>query len=192
MSPPRQLDLTCGTYRVVVSDADRSTTPADYSTAHYLDGEKYQASSCHRVTVIEDGQDVQACLLIGGGGTSGVHAHSAVCIGGRCYVAVGDSVCALSVPGLDLVWRSRVDSLTCFGVHYLPEFQCFISHGELEIARFDLNGKVTWQTSGRDIFSEGFAIHGEVIEATDFYKTTYRIDIETGRIVAEMPSAQGA
>ena len=123
MSPPRQLDLTCGKYRVVVSDADRGTSPADYSTAHHLDGEKYQASSCHRVTVIEGGRDVQACLLMGGGGPSGVHAHSAVCTGDKCYVAVGDSVCALSVPGLDLVWRSRVDWVTCFGVYHLSEFQ---------------------------------------------------------------------
>lgn len=190
MSAPRQLELTCGKYDVVVADAGWGADFTGYPIVHHIE-EKYRASSWHHVTVTEDGQDVRVCLLLGGGGASGVHSGSAVCVGDRCYVAVGDSVCALSVPSLNLVWRTKVDSATCFGVYHLPEFDCLISHGELEITRLDLAGQVAWQTSGRDIFSEGFAMRGGFVEATDFYKSTYCIDIATGRIVAELPSDQG-
>ena len=192
MSDSDQIELLCGDYRVVVANAGWEADAAGYPIVYKMEGEKYRASSCHKVAVFNRVGEGKTCLLTAGGGASGVHPHSAVCVGDRCYVAVGDSICALSVPELELVWQSTVDSATCFGVHNVPEYGCLISHGELEIARVDLTGKVVWQTSGRDIFTGGFVIRGPFIEATDWNETTYCIDIETGRIVAELPPAQGA
>lgn len=192
MSQAQQLELTCGKYRVVVADASWGADPAGYAISHHLEGEMYRASSWHRVTVLDGEEAIRVCLLLGGGGASGIHDHSGVCVGDKCYVAVGDSICALFVPSLDLIWHTRADSATCFGVYYLPEFNCLISHGELEITRLDLEGRIVWQTSGRDIFSDGVAFQGCLVEATDFNKTTYCIAIETGQIVADFPTVQGA
>jgi hypothetical protein len=44
-----------------------------------------------------------------------------------------------------------------------------------------LDGRVVWSASGKDIFSEGFALHDDHAEVVDFNHETYRIDLATGR-----------
>jgi hypothetical protein len=90
-------------------------------------------------------------------------------------------LCSLSLPTLELKWATKVDTATCFGVYYCPQDNCLVSHGECEIARARLSGEIVWSASGRDIFSEGFRIVGDHVEAVDFYNGVYRIDIVTGR-----------
>jgi hypothetical protein len=51
----------------------------------------------------------------------------------------------------------------------------------LEIARVSLTGEIVWSAGGKDIFSEGFQIVGDYIEAIDFNHEVYRVDIATGR-----------
>ena len=70
---------------------------------------------------------------------------------------------------------------TCFGVYHSLKHKCFISHGELEIARVSYSGEIIWQASGKDIFTNGFVLHDDYIETIDFNDQQYRIDIETGR-----------
>jgi hypothetical protein len=137
-----------------------------------------------RVTVVYGAETVR-CLLTAGGGASRVHEHSAVLIDDHCYVGVGDTLCALSIPHLRLEWHRKVDWATCFGVYFSPKHNCLLSHGELEISRIELDGRIVWQTGGRDIFSEGFRHDDDMIEVTDFYRTTYRISIATGKIESE-------
>jgi hypothetical protein len=45
----------------------------------------------------------------------------------------------------------------------------------------NLSGQIVWSTSGKDIFSEGFRIVDDHVEAIDFNHEVYRIDIATGR-----------
>jgi hypothetical protein len=63
---------------------------------------------------------------------------------------------------------------------YSTKHHCLISHGELEISRVSLAGEVAWSFAGADIFSEGFALQPDSIEAVDFNRTVYRMDIVTG------------
>ena len=107
--------------------------------------------------------------------------HSAVVLNRSCFVGVGDMLCSLSLPSLDLSWATKVDSATCFGVYYSPQHDCLLSHGELEVARVSLTGEIVWSAGGKDIFSEGFQIVGDYIEAIDFNHEVYRVDIATGR-----------
>jgi hypothetical protein len=190
VSPPNHIELTLGGYQLIAADV-RGTDHGRYPLVYRVGAHKDYPSSWHSVTVIQNEEEVGTCLLIAGGVTV-IHAHSAVCLVDRCYIAVGDALCAISIPALTLEWETAVDWATCFGVYHVPEYRCLISHGELEVARVNYAGKVEWRTSGRDIFSEGIAFRGQFVEATDFDKTTYRIDIETGQIVAELPSVQGA
>jgi hypothetical protein len=66
-------------------------------------------------------------------------------------------------------------------VYYSPQHHCLLSHGELEIARVSLSGDIIWRVSGKDIFSEGFQLVGDYVEAIDFNQEVYRFDITTGR-----------
>jgi hypothetical protein len=55
-----------------------------------------------------------------------------------------------------------------------------LSHAELEIARVSLFGKVMWKSGGEDIFTGGFKVFPDYVEAVDFNQTAYHIEIETG------------
>jgi hypothetical protein len=66
-------------------------------------------------------------------------------------------------------------------VYHSPQHDCLLSHGELEVARVSLSGEIVWGASGKDIFTEGFQIVGDHVEAIDFNHEVYRIDIATGR-----------
>ena len=76
----------------------------------------------------------------------------------------------------------QVDDATCFGIYYSELNDAYISHGELSITRFDLNGSIIWKSTGADIFCEGFALHDTFVEATDFDDNDYRFDYSTGKL----------
>lgn len=137
-------------------------------------------SSRHVVTCLEGDRVLSSALLEAAGGASGIHAHSLVIVGDRCFVAVGDHAVALHLPTLDLVWARAVDSATCFGLHPLPGNAGLISHGELEIARVALDGEIVWSVSGADIFTGELAVVENEVRVTDFEGNRYRFAVETG------------
>lgn len=118
-----------------------------------------------------------------GGGCSTVHEHSGLVLDSKLYLAVGDRIVCFSPLDQRLAWSSKVDSATCFGIHYNPGRHALLSHGELEIARIDAAGEILWSSSGADIFSEGFWLEDEYVFAFDFEGREYRFSYETGSSV---------
>ncbi len=179
------VELASGSCVVTLLD-DPTYTPGSADNVRRYDREyclvkEYRPVSQYGLVCRHSDGTTHSCILLAGGGASRVHDHSAVIVNGACFVGVGDMLCSLSLPILDLRWATRVDTATCFGVYYCPQHDCLLSHGELEIARLRLSGEIVWSASGRDIFSEGFRIMGNDVEAIDFYHGVYRIDIATGR-----------
>lgn len=158
--------------------ADNACTPEQ---EYFFGDEGYQPRSRHRVSVRQSDRTIASRVLLAVGGATGVHAHSAFVRGDTCFVAVGPFVCALELPTLRLLWHTRVDSATCFGIYDAPGYESIISHGELEIARLSYSGELRWTAGGRDIFTEGFELHERHAEAVDFYGTRYRFELEEGR-----------
>lgn len=146
----------------------------------YNFSKEFRPSSLHGVNVDADGHSY-SCIVLAGGGASGVHAHSAAINGSECYIAVGDMVCCLTLPGLELKWATQADSATCFGVYFSSKHQCLLIHGELGISRLTLSGEIKWSAGGADIFTEGFSIYDDQVEAIDFDHRKYCFNIETGR-----------
>jgi len=149
---------------------------------YYLDDDGCRPSSRHRITLRSDGDVVKSRVLLANGGASGVHTHSAFIRGDKCFIAIGPFVCALELPTLQLLWHSRADSATCFGVHDAPAYASIISHGELEIARLTYSGQKIWSSSGADIFTEEFKLHEHHAEVVDFSGIRYRFELKTGQI----------
>jgi hypothetical protein len=81
-------------------------------------------------------------LLANGGGASGVHEHSAVCVKDCLYVAVGDSVVCMTLFPAEVRWTLQVDPATCFGIYFDERHDALISHGELEVARLSQDGAI--------------------------------------------------
>lgn len=137
-----------------------------------------QPSSIHGVIV-----DDRPTMVIGdAGGASGVHEHSLLVHDARVYVAVGTHVVCFTFGKSSPDWTLKTDEATCFGVHYSRQHDALISHGELEIARFSLDGRILWSSGGADIFSEGFALRDDCIEAFDFDGRRYCFDYAAGTL----------
>jgi hypothetical protein len=179
------VELEPGSFALTVLD-DPTYTPGSADNVRQYDCEyclvqKYRPVSQYGLICRDKQGLTRSCILLAGGGASRVHNHSAVVVNGSCFVGVGDRLCCLSLPALDLKWAIRVDTATCLGVYYLPQDGCLLSHGELEIVRVNLSGQIVWSASGKDIFPEGFRIVDDHVEAVDFNHEVYRIDIATGR-----------
>lgn len=181
------LELTANQYRIAISnDPTYSLGSADnistYDREYALDDAraKYTITSRHAIRVFEAHNVIQTCILLAGGGASGIHAHSAIVRDESCVIAVGPFLASLRIPGLELQWTTQTDAATCFGVYCSGKHQCLISHGELEIARVSFDGDISWQSSGADIFTNGFTLHEDWVQVIDFYNREYRFDIATG------------
>ena len=125
------------------------------------------------------------------GGASGVHAHSAVILDSRLYLAIGNSVVCFVLANHRIAWTLKVDHATCFGIYYDPEKDVLVSHGELEIARINEDGQVLWSSSGADIFSEGMSLEDEYISVVDFERREYHFNYETGALISTIKPASG-
>lgn len=92
----------------------------------------------------------------GGGGCSTVHEHSALVLNSRLYLAIGDRIACFVPLDHSLAWSLKVDSATCFGVYYNLRHQALLSHGELEIARINEDGKSSGPGPVQTSFQKGF------------------------------------
>lgn len=174
----------------ISNDSSYSLGSADnlhrYEKVHRLDDtQEYRPSSLHAVRIFDgdEGREIASGILCASGGATGIHKNSAFVHGNALILAVGPYAVSLQLPTLQLNWKTQVDQATCFGVYHSPHHACYISHGEIEIARFSYAGKVEWARGGRDIFTEGFTLNEQTIEATDFNNDHYRWDIQTGKML---------
>ena len=152
-----------------------------YSREYLLFDVKEYASQLGIVAVTKDGSQ-HSCIVMAQGWTVSVHEHSAAIISDRIFIAVGNRICCLLLPSLELRWHREVDFATCFGVYFSRENNCLISHGECDIARFSLNGELVWSVSGKDIFSGDLSLFIKHVDVTDFNLERYRISISDGNI----------
>ncbi len=155
-----------------------------YEHEYLLDGiRREQAINRYGISVTEKGRIAASCMLFSCGGPTGVSQHSAIVHNDSCVIVIGQFAVSLYLPSLKLEWVAKADpeSETCFGIYYSDTQKCFISHGEIVIARISLQGEVIWRASGADIFSEGFSLHYDHVDTVDFNGRAYSFDIETGR-----------
>jgi hypothetical protein len=140
------LELNKDRYKVIISNDDTyNSGSADnlhsYDKEYLLGEDFYRPSSQHSVTIRTEGSVVSSCILAAVGGATGIHEHSAIICKDSCIIAVGPFMCSLLIPSLDLEWKAEVDDATCFGVYFSEKHNCFISHGELDIARVEHGAK---------------------------------------------------
>ena len=141
-----------------------------------LRGKAFQPYTAHGVLL-----NGELLAVFGDFRCSGVHPRSALVIADRVLLAAGGRVVCFSPEPFQVHWDLDVDGAACFGIHFSADRDALISHGELSIARFSRDGRLLWQSYGADIFSEGFALKPDCIEAIDFNHVRYRFSNDTGK-----------
>lgn len=139
-------------------------------------------TSAYGLVETNENREEYPIIILGAGGASSLSPASFVSVGSMIYIAIDDSVVAMEDPALSICWCTKVDEATCFGVFWVEKIKSLITWGELDIACLDLNGKIKWSFSGKDIFSEGFRIEGIMAYAVDFEKNNYEIDLKHGKM----------
>ncbi len=152
-----------------------------YDVEYFL-SDKREIMNRHGVTLVNHDGTAKSCILLASGGGTTVHERSALICKDTLYVAVGSQLCALALPTLSLAWNAQVDFVTCFEVLFSSEHKCLISHGELEIARVELDGNVTWSQSGHDIFTGELFLEPDQVKITDWNDDLYVFTIDDGRL----------
>lgn len=152
-----------------------------YSKTYLGDNaEKFPASK-HGIKIYRNDQMIDSCMVVASGGSTGVHPNSSFLDSDRLLVCCGDTVFSLTVPDLELMWRTEADPATCFQI--FKQQDDYILHGELQVTRLDKDGNKKWEFGGADIFvsidnEEAFKIESDGILLTDFAKTKYKIDFD--------------
>jgi hypothetical protein len=153
----------------------------------FVSGDK-NALTCQIGIEVFEGDEIKSSCLIGSeGGGTGIIGNTTLISYGGLVICCANTVFKLTIPDLNLEWKTISDSATCFGIHYLDED--YIVHGELEITRLDKDGKIVWQKSGRDIWTtaEGvndFEVYDNHILATDWDYNRYTFDFD-GNLINE-------
>jgi hypothetical protein len=149
---------------------------------HYLgDGGQDYPTSKHGIKIFQDDQILESCIVIGSGGATGIHKNSTIIDNDNLLVCCCDTVFCLTLPNLDLKWKTRADQATCFQI--FKQQDEYIIHGELQVTKLDKDGNKKWEFGGADIFvsidnEEEFKLESDGILLTDFAKTKYKIDFD--------------
>jgi hypothetical protein len=130
----------------------------------------------------DESELLHSCIVMAGGLFMEPRQHSVVLLGDKLFVAIGSLICCFLLPSLELQWHVAVDAAACFGIHYLAEKHCLISHGEIEIARLNMQGVIAWKASGGEIFTGEMYVYSEYIDVADFNDEKYRIGVDDGKI----------
>ncbi|WNB17761.1 hypothetical protein [Marivirga arenosa] len=133
----------------------------------------------------ENDKTISSAIIGSDGGGTGIDKNSHIIEDDRIAVCCSDSIFCLSIPELNLIWKTQADQSSCFEIFKFNE--SYIIHGEMEISRLDLSGEVMWKRSGADIFTtekgtDDFEITESYIKATDWENRIYKFDFN-GKLI---------
>lgn len=132
-------------------------------------------SSKHGVFLKHDGDIIKSLMLLGTGGSTGIHKNCYVIILNYLYICVGNSLFKINILDLSLIWKVKIDDATAFQVFEMHNY--LIIHGELSISRLNQDGKIIWQNYGSDIFvtesENNFQIINNEIHVNSWDKRSY-------------------
>jgi hypothetical protein len=152
-----------------------------YSKTCFGDNAEQYPTSKHGIKIYRDDQIIDSCVIIGSGGATGINQNSSLVDNDQLVICCCDTVFSLTLPSLELKWKTQADQATCFQV--FKQQDDLIVHGELQVTKLDKDGNKKWEFGGADIFvsidnEEEFKIENDGILLTDFAKTKYKIDFD--------------
>lgn len=151
----------------------------------YFEQSQYDFPTQIGLKIYERDKLIRSAIIGSVGGGIGIHENSQIIEHDRIIICCSDSLFCLSIPKLNLIWKTKADQATCFELFKYKE--SYIVHGEMEISRIDMNGQIMWRKSGADIFTtpkgqNDFEITETYIGVTDWGNRTYNFDFE-GRLI---------
>lgn len=153
----------------------------------FISGDNNILTSQIGIELFEEEKIKASCLIGSEGGGTVITENSILISYGGLVICCSNTIFKLTIPDLNLEWKTISDKSTCFGIHYLDKD--YVVHGELEITKLDKEGQIIWQKSGRDIWTtaegfDDFAVYENYILATDWDYHRYKFDLD-GNLLEE-------
>jgi hypothetical protein len=147
----------------------------------FFSGDSKSLTSQIGIELFEDEKLISNCLIGSEGGVTGINESSTLISYDGVVICCANTIFKLTIPDLNLEWKTISDTASCFGIYYLDED--YIVHGELEISRLDKNGKIIWRQSGQDIWTtaegiDDFTVYDNYILATDWEYNRHKFDFD--------------
>jgi len=183
------MNFQIGKYKIELEVDETYTQNSADNIKHYqevyFDQSEYDLPTKIGVQILQNDKLIKSVIIGSVGGGSGIHLNSQIIEDDRILICCSDSVFCLSIPDLDLKWKTQVDQATCFEI--FKKDDSYIIHGEMEISKLDSDGRLIWQQSGADIFTtekgtNDFEITESYIRATDWENRTYKFDFN-GKVI---------
>ena len=157
----------------------------NYSRHYFGDNAENYPTSKHGIKVYSEDKIIYNSIIIGSGGATGISQNSSLIDNDQLLICCCDTIFCLTIPDLNLKWKTRADQATCFQIFKRQDF--YIVHGELQVTRLDKNGQIIWEFGCADIFvsidnEEEFKIENDGILLTDFGNIKYKIDFN-GKLI---------
>lgn len=153
-----------------------------YDRYYYCDEGHPYGSTGLGVKLYRDDELKKSCMLVGPGD---VYDKSTLVDGHQLVICCGECIFALSIPNLELNWKTSLNCSYCFSIHKWQDD--YIIYGETKISRLDKNGHTTWSFAGADIFvsidgKDPFVMCADHIALIDFEGRTYKIGYD-GQVI---------
>lgn len=153
----------------------------NYSKTYFGEDAANYPTSTHGIRIYKDDEIIDSCIVIGSGGATKIQNKSSLVDNDQLLICCCDTVFCLTLPCLELKWKSQVDCATCFQL--FKNEDDYIIHGEFQVTKLDKDGNKVWEFGGADVFvsidnEEEFIIESDGILLTDFAKTKYKIDFD--------------
>jgi hypothetical protein len=147
----------------------------------YLEEDDKYNSTFVGIKIYENEELIKSAIIGSEGGNTGINQNSKIIEKSRVLICCADKIFCLSIPELKLLWKTKADEISCFEIFKKENF--YIVHGELEISKLNLNGKILWQKGGADVFTtisgtNNFELTEKYIIATDWENRLYKFDYE--------------
>ena len=131
------------------------------------------------IRIFENNKEISSAIIGSIGGGTGIHTTSQIIENKEIIICCSDSIFNLSIPSLELNWKTKADQATCFEIYKYQD--SYIIHGEMEISRINNNGEILWSNSGADIFTtingkNDFELTSNYIKVIDWENREYRFD----------------
>jgi outer membrane protein assembly factor BamB len=188
-TPDGVLRLAAGGLEVALWE-DHTYTRNSADNVHRYDREVVFASEHRRafgVRVREGERVLASMVMLPVLGCDGLHPDNVLARDGVLYLPAAGEVVAFELPSLRELWRARTEGACVHALHTIPGGSALIVRGELTIARLSADGRVEWERSGRDVFSNPLRIDGDAVEATDWNGDLYRFRLMDGEVLAAPP-----
>lgn len=147
----------------------------------YFSDTKYQLTTQIGIKVHENGETIYSAIIGSEGGATGIFDNSTFIEEKKALICCSDSIFCISLPELKILWKTKADEITCFGIYKKDDF--YIVHGELTISKLNHDGKILWQKGGADIFvtlngESNFQMTEKLIIVKDWDSKIYKFDYD--------------